>query len=59
MKVQLGRAIPSQPHKPLGKGYITPINTCGSIAGEGEGIVGNHIGETSGVSSEGHSYGWD
>ena len=32
---------------------------AGASATEGEGVVGSHIGETSGVGSEGHSYGWD
>ena len=54
------RTIPSQPLKPLGKGHIPHIlNTAGGSAVEEEGVVGSHIGETSGVRSESQSYGWD
>ena len=47
------------PLKPFGKGHIPhTLNTAGGGAGEG-GVVGSHIGETSGVGSESDSYGWD
>ena len=59
-KVKLRRAIPSQPQKPLGKGHIPhTLNTAGGSAVEGEGVVGSHIGETSGVGSKGCNYSWD
>ena len=53
------RAIPSPPLKPLRKGNTHSLNTTGGSAVEGEGIVRSHIGETSGVGSEGDSQGWD
>ena len=54
------RAISSQPLKPLGKGHIPhSLNTAGGSAGEGDDIVGSHIGETSGVGGESQGYGWD
>ena len=54
------RNISSQPQKPLGKGHIPhTLNTAGGSAGQGEGVVGSHIGETSGVWSESDSQGWD
>ena len=51
--------IPPPPGECLGKGYIPVLNTAGGCAGEGEGVVGSHIGETSGVGSESDSQGWD
>ena len=60
IKVHLRRAIPSPPLKSLGKSHIpNTLNTDGGGAVEGEGVVRSHIGETSGVGSEGHSYGWN
>ena len=59
VKVQLRRTIPSQPQKSLGKSHIPPINTAGGSAGEGEGVVGSHIRETSGVGNESDGYSWD
>ena len=54
------RTIPSPPQKPLGKGYIPhTLNTTRGSAVEEEGVVGSHIGETSGVGNEGDSQGWD
>ena len=54
------RTIPPPPSQCLGKGHIphTP-NTAGGSAGKGEGVIGSHIGETSGVWSESDSQGWD
>ena len=54
------RTISAPPSKPLGKGHIPhTLNTTGGSAGEGEGVVGSHIGETSGVGSESDSQDWD
>ena len=54
------KAIPSPPLKSLGKGHWShTLNTAGGSAGEEEGVIGSHIGETSGISSEGQGYGWD
>ena len=59
VKVQHRRTIPSQPQKLLGKGHWShTLNTGGGSAGEGEGVVGRHIEETSGVGSEGDGYSW-
>ena len=51
--------MPSQPQKPLGKGNTPLPNSAGGSAGEGEGVVGSHIGETSGVCNESDGYSWD
>ena len=52
--------ISSPPQKPLGEGHISHfLKTAGGSAGEGEGVVGSHIGKTSGVGSEGDCQGWD
>ena len=57
---ELRRSIPSQPLKPLWKGNNPQtLNNAGGSAVEEKGVVGSHIGETSGVSSEGQGYGWD
>ena len=53
------RTITSPPQKPLRKGNTHSLNTTGGSAVEGKGIVRSHIGETSGVGSEGDSQGWD
>ena len=49
-----------QPQKPLRKGH-TPhtLNMTRGSAGQGEGVVRSHIGETSGVWSESDSQDWD
>ena len=60
VKVRLRGAIPSKPHKALGKDNIPhSLNTAGGSAVEGEGVVGSHIRETSCVGSEGHDHGWN
>ena len=54
------RTIPPPPSESLGKGHIPhTLNTAGGSAVEGEGVVGSHIGEMSGVGSESDSQGWD
>ena len=54
------RNTPPPPSESLGKGHIPhTLNTAGGSAGEGEGVIGSHIGETSGVGSESDSQGWD
>ena len=54
------RSISPPPQKPLGEGHIShSLNTAGSSAGEEEGVVGSHVGETSGVWSESDSQDWD
>ena len=50
------RTIPAPPSECLWQGHIShSLNT----AGEEEGVVGSHIGETSGVGSESDSQDWD
>ena len=54
------RTIPAPPSECLWQGHIShTLNTAGGSAGEEEGVVGSHIGETSGVWSESDSQDWD